>query len=194
MKDDLKKWLEGIGERFLLKVGIRRGQIVLDFGCGSGNYTIPIARIVGSEGIVYALDKDARSIDKLMRRAELEGLKNIRRIDTSGEVKIRLSDNSVDVVLLYDIFWYFPPWDPKLTKLLAEVYRISKPSALISVLPKHVDPAMLKDKLEDAGFKLKDKISGIIIHDGTLEEGYVLNFIKSIQFQSTQMSADQNFS
>jgi len=120
-----------------------------------------------------------------MRRAEFEGLKNIRRIDTSGEVKIRLSDNSVDVVLLYDIFWYFPPWDPKLTKLLAEVYRISKPSALISVLPKHVDPAMLKDKVEDAGFKLKDKISGIIIHDGTLEEGYVLNFIKSIQFQST---------
>ena len=185
MKDDLKKWLEGIGERFLLKVGIRRGQIVLDFGCGSGNYTIPIARIVGSEGIVYALDKDARSIDNLMRRAELEGLKNIRRIDTSGEVKIRLSDNSVDVVLLYDIFWYFPPWDPKLTKLLAEVYRISKPDALISILPKHVDPDMLKDRVEDAGFKLKDKISGTIIHDGALEEGYVLNFIKKHPFQST---------
>ena len=178
MKDDLKKWLEGIGERFLRKVGIRRGQVVLDFGCGSGNYTIPIAKIVGSEGIVYALDKNARSLDKLMRKAELEGLRNIRRMDTSGEVKIRLSDNSVDVVLLYDIFWYFPPWDPKLTKLLAEVYRISKPGALISVLPKHVDPIRLKDKVEDAGFKLKNKLSGIIIHDGTLEEGYVLNFIK----------------
>jgi len=178
MKDDLKKWLEGIGERFLRKVGIRRGQVVLDFGCGSGNYTIPIAKIVGSEGTVYALDKNGRSLDKLMRKAELGGLRNIRRMDTSGEVKIRLSDNSVDVVLLYDIFWYFPPRDPKLTKLLAEVYRISKPGALISVLPKHVDPIRIKDKVEDAGFKLKNKLSGIIIHDGTLEEGYVLNFIK----------------
>ncbi|MCD6469726.1 class I SAM-dependent methyltransferase [Candidatus Bathyarchaeota archaeon] len=179
MKDDLRRWLEGIGERFLRKVGIRRGQVVLDFGCGLGNYTIPIAKIVGSEGIVYALDKDARSLDKLMRRAELEGLRNIRRIDTSGEVEIKLSDNSVDVVLLYDIFWYFPPGDPKLKKLLTEVYRISKPGALISVLPKHVDPIRLKDEVEDAGFKLKNKISGIIIHDGTLEDGYVLNFIKS---------------
>ena len=178
MKDDLERWLEGIGERFLRKVGIRRGQVVLDFGCGSGNYVIPAAKIVGCEGIVYALDKDARSLDKLMKRAKLKGLKNIRRMDTSGEVKIRLSDNSVDVVLLYDIFWYFPPWDSKLIELLAEIYRISKPKALISILPKHVDSDMLKDKVEEAGFKLKDKISGIIIHSGMLEEGYVLNFIK----------------
>jgi len=180
MKDDLEKWLEGMGERFMRKVGIRRGQVVLDFGCGSGNYTIPVARIVGNEGIVYALDKDARSLDKLMKRAESEGLKNIRRIDTSGEVEIKLSDNSVDVVLLYDIFWYFPPWDPKLTKLLSEVYRVSKPTALISVLPKHVDPVMLKEKVEENGFKLKNKICGIIIHGGRLEEGCVLNFIKSV--------------
>jgi len=185
MKNDLKKWLEGIGEEFLRKVGIREGQVVLDFGCGSGNYTIPAAKIVGRKGRVYALDKDAKSLDKLMRRAEFEELKNIRRMDTSGEVEIRLSDNSVDVVLLYDIFWYFPPWDPKLTRLLAEVYRVSKPNALISVLPKHVDSIMLKDKVEDAGFKLKNKIFGIIIHSGKLEEGYVLNFIKKHSFQST---------
>lgn len=185
MRGDLKKWLGGIGERFLCKVGIRRGQIVLDFGCGSGSYTIPAARIVGEEGVVYALDKDAGALNELMERARLEGLKNIVRIDTSGEIDIRLDDNSVDAVLLYDIFWYFPPRDPRLARLLTEVYRVLKPNAFLSVLPKHVDPEKLKNRIEESGFKLESKISGIVIHDGRLEEGYVLNFTKKHPFRST---------
>ena len=38
----------------------------VDLGCGSGTYTIPIARIVGDKGIVYVLDKDVRVLDKLI--------------------------------------------------------------------------------------------------------------------------------
>jgi len=81
-------------------VGIRKGQILLDFGCGSGDYAIPVARIVGQEGKVYALDKDRRDLDKLMERAESEGLENIERMETSGELKIAMEDESFDAVLL----------------------------------------------------------------------------------------------
>jgi precorrin-6B methylase 2 len=73
MKSNLKRWLEEVGERCLREVGISKGQIVLDFGSDSGNYTIPAARIVGEEGRVYALDKDRRDLDKLMQKAESEG-------------------------------------------------------------------------------------------------------------------------
>jgi len=38
-------------------MGIKRGQTILDFGCGSGNYANPAALIVGRKGKVYALDK-----------------------------------------------------------------------------------------------------------------------------------------
>lgn len=179
MKDDMKKWLEGKGEEVLRKIGIRKGQTVLDFGCGSGAYTIPTARIVGGEGTIYGLDKNERALDELMRRAESEGLRNIRRMDTSGEVEIGLNDESVDGVLLYDIFWYFTLTDPRLTKLLDEVYRVSRPDALISVYPKHIDSERLKDKIESAGFCLKDEYSGTLIHDGRLERSQVvLNFRK----------------
>jgi len=178
MKDDLEKWLEGKGERILRKIGIRKGQTVLDFGCGSGAYTVPVARIVSEEGIVYALDRDKRALDELMQRAELEGLRNIRRMDTSGEVAIRLDDESVDVVLLYDIFWYFPLSDSRLTKLLAEVYRVSRRQALISVIPKHINSEQFKDKMEKAGFQLKKKNAETIIHDGAFERGQILNFVK----------------
>lgn len=178
MKDYLEKWLEGKGERVLRKIGIRKGQTVLDFGCGSGAYTIPVARIISEKGIVYALDRDERALDELMQRAELEGLSNIKRMDTSGEVEIRLHDESVDVVLLYDIFWYFPLSDPKLTKLLAEVYRVSRSQALISVIPKHINSEQFKDKMENAGFQLKKKNAETIIHDGAFEKGQILNFVK----------------
>ena len=178
MKSDVERWLEQYGEEFLRKIGIRRGNVVLDFGCGSGNYTIPAARIVGKEGTVYALDKNKEVLDTLMRRAKSEGLNNIRRINTGGEVKIKLDDESVDVVLLYDIFWYFPLSDPRLTRLLTEVYRVSRREALISVLPKHVDLEQLKNRIKHVGFQLKSEYSEIIIHDGILERGRVLNFVK----------------
>jgi ubiquinone/menaquinone biosynthesis C-methylase UbiE len=96
----LKKWFEKQGEDVLRRVDIKEGQTVLDFGCGSGNYTIPIAKIVGTKGTVYALEKNRYSLNELMQRARTEGFTNIKRIDTSGEVKLYLDDESVDAVLL----------------------------------------------------------------------------------------------
>lgn len=84
------------------EVGINKGQIVLDFGCGSGYYTIPATKIVGDKGKVYALDKDRNCLRKVMRAAELQKLENIHAIETSGELKIPLEDESVGVVLLYE--------------------------------------------------------------------------------------------
>jgi len=177
-RSDLRRWLDREGEEALREVGIRTGQTVLDFGCGSGNYTIPVARIVGEEGTVYALDKNERALDELMQRAESEGLGNISRMDTSGEVEIGLDDESVDVVLLYDIFWYFPLADHRLFELLAEVHRVSKVGALISVYPQHVDSERLKKKIETAGFLLKNRHADTFLHYDKLEGGEVLNFTK----------------
>lgn len=175
---DLNVWFDGEGEEVLRKIGVRRGQTVLDFGCGRGNYAIPAARIVGEEGRVYALDKNQRTLDELMQRAENEGLRNVKRIDMSGEVEIYLEDGSVDTVLLYDIFWYFPLTDERLPKLLSEVYRVIADDGLLSVYPKHVNSEQLRDKIERAGFKLEGKHFGRLIHDDNIESGYVLNFRK----------------
>jgi len=163
----------------LERVGISRGQIVLDFGCGSGTYTIPTARIVGERGRVYALDKNKRLLDELMQKAELAGLANIKRMDTSGELRINLPDESVDVVLLLDIFhsYYFPQAHDR-RRLLSEIYRIMKPSAFISVWPKHME-SEAKDEIKNVNFFLKKEHTGMLIHDGKdRERGQILNFMK----------------
>ena len=178
MRDCLKDWFEKQGEDVLRRIGIKEGQTVLDFGCGSGNYTIPIAKIVGNKGTVYALDKNRYPLNELMQRARAEGLTNIKRIDTSGEMKIILDDESVDAVLLYDIFWYFTLWDPRLLELLSEVYRVSRPNALVSVYPKHIDSEQLQERLENVGFRFKERLYDTFIHEGHLGRDFILNFSK----------------
>jgi len=163
----------------LKSIGIKAGQVVLDFGCGSGTYTIPVAKIVGDKGKVYALDKDSEVLNESMHKAGSAGLKNITRIDTSGEYKVNLADNSVDVVLLFDVLhpYYFPEVDDR-RKVLDEVHRISKAKARILVYPKHME-SEAKNEIENANFCLESEYSGTFIHDNkNLEKGKVLIFTK----------------
>jgi len=41
MKSETDKWLKELVELALKEIGLKKGQIVLDFGCGDGYYTIP---------------------------------------------------------------------------------------------------------------------------------------------------------
>jgi len=174
-----KMELESQAAEVLKALGISKGHIALDFGCGSGTYTIPAARLMGEEGKVYALDKDKKALDKLMQKAKSEGLRNIERIDTSGEPRIKLADESVDVVLLFDVFhfYYFPRANER-RKLLSEVYRVLRADGFLLVYPKHME-SEAKGEIESANFCLATEHSGPLIHDNQdLETGQVLNFKK----------------
>jgi len=45
--------------------GLKRGQKVLEVGCGPGFFTIPAAKIVGEEGAVYAADVHPLAIERV---------------------------------------------------------------------------------------------------------------------------------
>ena len=173
--------LESQTLEMLQQIGIRRGHTVLDFGCGSGTYTVPVAKIVGEQGRVHALDKDKETLDELVQKAESAGLKNIKRMETSGELEINLADESVDVVLLFDVFhsYYFPQANDR-RRLLDEIHRIMKPTAFVSVWPKHMEsPA--KDEIESANFYLESEYTGALTHNNhDREKGQILNFKKKL--------------
>lgn len=188
MEKDLKKWLKEDGEIFLKSIGIKKDQIILDYGCGVGHYTIPAARVVGKEGKVYAIDRDDYILTRLIKTAESEGLKNIEPIKISEESKINLKDDSIDAVLFYDILHYLDTDDRK--KLYGEVYRILKTGALLSVYPKHhrLDEPLWKfsnveleeiiEEIEIAKFYLDGKNYKRLIHDDSFNSGYILSFRK----------------
>ena len=148
-----KQWLDKNAEEVLKELSIKNGQTVLDVGCGSGTYTIPVARLVGSKGRVYALDVNRKALDKMERKSQSEGLKNIVRIDSSGEVKIPLKDITLDHVLLIDVLQEI---DDK-EALISEAHRVLKKKGMLSVYPMHMSKESIIKLTTSKGFILVDR-------------------------------------
>ncbi len=182
MTGDVEKWLKTDGEIYLKDLGIKKGQSILDFGCGDGHYTIPAAKVVGEKGLVYAQDKGKEALEEVKRRAKAEGLKNIKVMRTKGELKIDLIDESLDAVLLYDVLHYHDMEERR--KIYAEVYRILKKGALLSVFPRHHQEYMhlrldeVKKEIQKANFYLEGKFLKRLMHDDDYVRDHVFNFRK----------------
>jgi len=170
------KWTKEQGIKFFKKVGIKKGDIIFDCCCGEGNYTIPAAKISGKNGMVYAMDMNKNKLDTLKEKSNLENLVNINIIEKEFKKSIPLPDKSVDMVLLYDIFWYFSIEDIRLPVLLDEVYRILKNNGLLSIYPEHVDANKLKLIIINANFRLEQEFFNSLIHNNNLKKGYIWNF------------------
>jgi len=191
MNKDIEKWEEQEGVKFLRRIGLQPNQTVLDFGCRVGHYTLPAAKVVGNKGIIYAVDKEQQALNELQQKATRLNLKNIRTINTSGRIQIDLENDSIDVVLSYDVLHYHKKGERK--KLYAEAYRVLKQDGLFSVYPKHTledDPIRefrslsvsdVKQEIEDSKFVFERKHCGLISHDDGLNQGCVLNFTKYVQ-------------
>jgi ubiquinone/menaquinone biosynthesis C-methylase UbiE len=190
MEKDVKEWLDKGGMLFLRSIGIKEGQIVLDFGCNVGHYTIPAAKVVGKKGIVYAVDSDTKSLNELIQISEKEGLRNIVPVQTkSARLKVNLKDESIDAILLYDVLHYMEV--TKRNKLYSDCYRLLKDKALLSVYPKHnkldeplwnLSDMQLEDVIGEIGsaeFHLEGKYYKRLIHDNNYSMGYILNFTKN---------------
>lgn len=181
-KNNVDLWLERDGVAFLKTMGLGKGHTVLDFGCGEGHYSIPASRVVGESGKVYALDKDTQPLNQLAKRIRNNNIENIEILKRKSGTS--LDDNSVDVILCYDVVHYFKKRRP----VYQEFLRILKPGGILSLYPKHHkndSPLMelarmtledIVEEVETAGFSLLDKRLKKLIHDDYYNDGYILNF------------------
>jgi len=116
-------------EKVIERLKISKGMNILDFGCGSGEYTIPIAKTVSNLGKVYGLDKDINELQRLQNKAEKEKVTNIETI--LGNESINLYKGSIDIVLLFDVLHYVN----SKKKLLKNLYNMLKSNGVLSVFP-----------------------------------------------------------
>jgi SAM-dependent methyltransferase len=149
--------------RLLLEaLAIDKGQKVCDLGCGNGFYTIELARRVGPEGVVYAVDIQPEMLRMLARRAAEEGLTNIRPI-LGTLIDPRLPKGEVDTALCVDVYHEFSHPEQMLARIreslaadgrlvLAE-FRGEDPAVPIKPLHK-MTKAQVRAELEPAGFEL----------------------------------------
>lgn len=148
-----KRGLDKNASEVLAELGVRAGQVVLDFGCGSGTYTIPAAKLVGKDGRVYALDISRRALDRMEEKAKQEGLKNIVRINASGEGEIHIEDETIDLMLLIDVLHKIDDREA----LFDEVLRILKPNGTVIVYPMHLSIKEVEILAISKGLDLEDR-------------------------------------
>jgi len=132
------------------KSGVREGQTVLDFGCGSGHFAVTAAKAVGVRGQVYALDIHPLAIEAVKKKVAKESLSNVTTILSDRDTG--LSDESIDVVLLYRTFYLVKDKQG----LLDELHRVLKPGGILSVLGGGVQ-ACLKALEKDLRFSLNER-------------------------------------
>jgi ubiquinone/menaquinone biosynthesis C-methylase UbiE len=136
----------------LKEVGIKPGFRVLDYGCGPGGYIIPLAELVGESGKIHALDIHPLAIQKVKDIASKKQLANVETI--LSDCQTGLPDNSLDVVLLYDIFHHLS--DPD--EVLKELHRILKPDGILSFSDHHMKENEIVAGVTNSGlFRLSRK-------------------------------------
>ncbi len=83
----------------LIDLYAQKGQVVADLGCHKGYYSLIMAKSVGPEGKVYAVDLDKKSIQTLLEKAEKAGYHNIEAHTASAADLSFIKDRSVDFIL-----------------------------------------------------------------------------------------------
>jgi len=159
---DFKQWLQANVSDLLISVGLAKGQTVLDYGCGAGDFAVSASKVVGNAGKVYGMDVDADALASLRKKIKRRGLKNVEAILLKKSAcDIPLARESIDVILLYDVLHLVDAKRP----LLKRLRKVLKPDGFLSVFPMHIGAEkMLQMAQEEGLFAFRDR------------KGMVLNF------------------
>ena len=160
----------------LKQLKLKKGMIAAGFGCGSGGWVIPLAKIL-EEGKIYAIDILEEPLSALKGRAKLEKILNVETIRSNVEAKngSKLSDNSCDLVLMTNLL--FECDDKKI--VLEEGKRVLKPGGRILVVDwikdnpltpeiEWVDFEEIKKIAKDLDLKLEKEFKAGLYHYGLI--------------------------
>ena len=85
---------------------LKRGETVADIGCGSGYYTRRLARAVGTNGLVLAVDIQPAMLELLTNKLAAESIFNVKPVlGTITDPK--LPSASVDLILMVGVYHEF---------------------------------------------------------------------------------------
>jgi predicted methyltransferase len=85
------------------EMGVRPGAIVADVGAGDGFFTSRLARAVGANGRVFAVDIDDAAMARLRKRLQEDGIENVTIVKgTTDDPK--LPERTLDAALIVNAY------------------------------------------------------------------------------------------
>jgi FkbM family methyltransferase len=154
--------------QLLKNLALQPGTVIADIGAGSGYHSTLLSKMVGN-GKVYSVDVEPEMIAYLKDRIKLEGHKNIIPV-LSTEQKVSLPANSIDVMLLVDVYHEFSfPYEMTLSmlealkpggKLVLVEFRAEDPNVPIKTIHKMVEQQAVKEFMA-SGFLFEKNIGNL---------------------------------
>jgi ubiquinone/menaquinone biosynthesis C-methylase UbiE len=154
--------------QLLKNLAVQPGTAIADIGAGSGYHSTLLSKMVGN-GKVYAVDVELEMIAYMKDRIKLEGYKNIIPI-LSTEQKVSLPANSIDVMLLVDVYHEFSfPYEMTLSmlealksggKLVLVEFRAEDPNVPIKTIHKMGELQAVKE-FKASGFLFEKNIGNL---------------------------------
>jgi ubiquinone/menaquinone biosynthesis C-methylase UbiE len=138
--------------KILKAAGLKKGQHVLEVGCGPGFFTIPAAHIVGKEGLVYAVDVNPYAIERVRGKIAREGIKNVVPLLANAS-DTRIPEQSIDLAFLVGLRHI----SGGKKDVLAEVHRILRPGSVLSLQNTRGAQGNVIDEVAQEGFFFSER-------------------------------------
>jgi len=152
----------------LKNLSVKPGMLIADIGAGSGYHSALLSKMVGT-GKVFAVDLEPEMIAYLNERIKQEKLARIVPV-LSTEQKVSLPDNTVDMMLLVDVYHEFSyPYEMALSmraalksggKLVLVEFRSEDKSVPIKTIHKMSEAQAIKE-FKAAGFTFDKNIDNL---------------------------------
>lgn len=105
-------------EEVLRALELRSGHTVCDAGCGPGYFSLRLAPRVRQ---VFAVEVEARLLQRLLQRVEAEGVRNLTPILALPGDPLLPADARLDLALIVNTYHHFPDGAAYLEKLAAQL-------------------------------------------------------------------------
>ena len=144
--------------RSLETAGLKPGQKVMQVGCGPGFFTIPAAKMVGDNGLIYAIDVNHRAIKRVEEKMRKYSIDNIKPI-LGNAAYCGMQDSSIDLAFIFGLRYIAGG----LSNLISEMYRVLKPGGTLSFEKTTGSDEKLVEEVEGAGFIKTDRKGRIFV-------------------------------
>ena len=117
------------GLALIANLGVRKGQNVLDIGCGTGRLTLRVADVVGDTGHVTGIDPSRERIEIVQRKFLGSPRLNISLEIGDANSLHHFKNSSFDLVYLNVVFH----WIDDKKDALSQIFRILKPGGWLGI-------------------------------------------------------------
>lgn len=134
-------------DRTFRQLGVKKGQTVVDYGCGPARYIRHVSLAVGEKGRVYAVDIHPIAVEKVNKKVRQLGLDNVTAVQAAG-YDSGIPDHTADLVFALDMFHMIKKSAP----FLRELHRICKPSGQVIIEDGHQSRKETLEKITKSGY------------------------------------------